>query len=221
MKYLIYAVGEIFIVTMGIFIAIELNNWNEKRKTEDKIERIFSEIEANLEQNQEKLKPVLKWYGERDSLIQLVKAKSLSRTDYEENDKLLTLINFYNSIQIEKSGYVKLIEYREDIPDSYTPILQKLDILYGQIVPMTERYALVMENFNHRMHERWAEKYDWFSEPRDLSHREERITHFLNSSEYQNDVRLFSMYSKDNYVLGLRYTEQLSKFVISELEEVR
>ena len=35
-KYLIYAIGEIILVAIGIFQAIQLNNLNEKRKERDK-----------------------------------------------------------------------------------------------------------------------------------------------------------------------------------------
>lgn len=31
-KYLIYALGEILLVVMGILIALQINNWNEARK---------------------------------------------------------------------------------------------------------------------------------------------------------------------------------------------
>jgi len=31
-KYLIYAIGEIVLVVIGILIALSINNWNEKRK---------------------------------------------------------------------------------------------------------------------------------------------------------------------------------------------
>ena len=31
-KYLLYAVGEIVLVVIGILIALQLNNWNEQRK---------------------------------------------------------------------------------------------------------------------------------------------------------------------------------------------
>ncbi|MBT8315434.1 MAG: hypothetical protein KJP26_13320, partial [Maribacter sp.] len=33
-KYLIYAIGEIILVVAGILIALSINNWNERRKTE-------------------------------------------------------------------------------------------------------------------------------------------------------------------------------------------
>ena len=38
----------------------------------------------------------------------------------------------------------------------------KLNVLYDQIVPLNERYELVMENFNHRMHERRAQNMTVF-----------------------------------------------------------
>ena len=32
-KYLLYAIGEIILVVIGILIALQINNWNELRKT--------------------------------------------------------------------------------------------------------------------------------------------------------------------------------------------
>ena len=39
-KYLIYAVGEIILVVIGILIALQVNNWNENRKN-DKVEESY------------------------------------------------------------------------------------------------------------------------------------------------------------------------------------
>ncbi|WP_299899826.1 DUF6090 family protein [uncultured Aquimarina sp.] len=219
-KYLLYAFGEILIVIIGIFIAIQLNNWNEKLKTDKAIENIFIEIETNLENNRRNLKPKLVWYKERDSLITLVKEQKLTTEDYKNNKQLLTLINFYSTVRIEKSGYLKLKNYLGQTDSKYDSILPKLSLLYDQILPVNERYELVMENFNHRMHERWAQNYEWFSEPRDLAHPEERIQHFLTSSAYQNDVRLYSMYSKDNYAATLTYIDVISKSILEDLDNL-
>lgn len=31
-KYLLYAIGEILLVVIGILIALQINNWNQERK---------------------------------------------------------------------------------------------------------------------------------------------------------------------------------------------
>ena len=217
-KYLLYAIGEILIVTLGIFIAIQLDNWNDDEQTEATIETIFEEIQANLENSNNRLEQIIEWYAERDSLINLVKTGALTYEDYQNNDDLLTLINFYASATLDKSGYLKLQDYLGVTDPKYDTIILKLNILYDQLLPINERYELVMEAFNHRMHERWAQKYSWFSEPRDVVHKEERIQHFLTSPEYQNDVRLFSMYSRDNYAATLRGIDNISDSIMEDFE---
>ena len=34
-RYLLYAIGEIALVVIGILIALQINNWNEDRKEQD------------------------------------------------------------------------------------------------------------------------------------------------------------------------------------------
>lgn len=52
-KYLLYALGEILLVVIGILIALQINNWNEKRKTrileQQLLGSLLQEFETNLE----------------------------------------------------------------------------------------------------------------------------------------------------------------------------
>jgi len=41
-KYLKYAIGEIVLVVIGILIALQINNWNEERKTNSKERRMLA-----------------------------------------------------------------------------------------------------------------------------------------------------------------------------------
>ena len=47
-KYLIYAIGEIVLVVIGIFIALQINNWNELRKEKDQEAIILSDLKEDL-----------------------------------------------------------------------------------------------------------------------------------------------------------------------------
>ena len=53
-KYILYALGEIFLVVIGILIALQVNNWNEARKLRMKgkeyIAGIYKEINSEINQ---------------------------------------------------------------------------------------------------------------------------------------------------------------------------
>jgi hypothetical protein len=55
-KYLLYAIGEIFLVVIGILIALQVNNWNEERR-ERTIERdLLLELKEDLNETMADLK---------------------------------------------------------------------------------------------------------------------------------------------------------------------
>ena len=47
-KYLLYAIGEIVLVVIGILIALQINNWNEYQKERKSERLLLSEIRDNL-----------------------------------------------------------------------------------------------------------------------------------------------------------------------------
>lgn len=50
-KYLIYAVGEIFLVVIGILIALSISNWNESKKEENIVRASLAALKLNLKED--------------------------------------------------------------------------------------------------------------------------------------------------------------------------
>ena len=50
-KYLKYAIGEIFLVVLGILIALQINNWNEARKRKTYEIAILNDIKSDIDAN--------------------------------------------------------------------------------------------------------------------------------------------------------------------------
>ena len=50
-KYLLYAIGEIALVVIGILIALQINTWNEQRKLKTKELKSLQELRSDLVQN--------------------------------------------------------------------------------------------------------------------------------------------------------------------------
>jgi hypothetical protein len=49
LKYMRYAIGEIFLVVIGILIALSINNWNTEKQDRNLESKIISEIQNNLQ----------------------------------------------------------------------------------------------------------------------------------------------------------------------------
>ncbi|MDC6387416.1 DUF6090 family protein [Maribacter sp. PR1] len=56
-KYLLYAIGEIILVVIGILIALSINNWNEGNKIKAKEREILLHMKRNLESNLQQYYP--------------------------------------------------------------------------------------------------------------------------------------------------------------------
>ncbi|MGS2727550.1 DUF6090 family protein [Psychroserpens sp. BH13MA-6] len=57
-KYLIYAIGEIILVVIGILIALQINNWNEIQKNKAFEKEILQQIQSNLIKDKKTLKRI-------------------------------------------------------------------------------------------------------------------------------------------------------------------
>lgn len=50
-RYLIYAIGEIILVVIGILIALQINDWNEKRKRLNTEDQYYCKLKEDVEQD--------------------------------------------------------------------------------------------------------------------------------------------------------------------------
>ncbi len=59
-KYLIYAIGEIILVVIGILIALSINNWNENQKLKKEELKLLNNLEIEIESNLSSVNSTLK-----------------------------------------------------------------------------------------------------------------------------------------------------------------
>jgi hypothetical protein len=76
-KYLLYAIGEIILVVIGILIALQINNWNESRKIKVSEQEILTNLKSELIINKDRL----------------IRAQQLHLREYEAGVRLTHLFN--------------------------------------------------------------------------------------------------------------------------------
>jgi len=78
-KYLLYAIGEIALVVIGILIALQINNWNEWRKDRVMESLLLQDIAENLESNlvqlDNSINRAIRWNNSRDIVLNSLQNK--------------------------------------------------------------------------------------------------------------------------------------------------
>ncbi|MCW5517958.1 DUF6090 family protein [Muriicola sp. Z0-33] len=77
-KYLLYAIGEIVLVVIGILIALSINNWNENRKTDIRIKNSLVALKSDLTQDTLLIRARLPFINEQYDLNESLRARVAS-----------------------------------------------------------------------------------------------------------------------------------------------
>lgn len=92
-KYLMYAIGEIVLVVIGILIALQINNWNESKKEQYILHASLNSVKLNLQEDVENLNNQVDY---NQSVLEAVdfSFRIISLPEYED----LPLSSFADSI---------------------------------------------------------------------------------------------------------------------------
>ncbi len=141
--YLRYAIGEIILVVIGILIALQINNWNENRKTDSKIINSLIALKDDLVQDTllifQNLPEVINQYQLNENLrIRVAKLGAtldtlfkISRFEFNPNwyDPIIYNTNTYNSLN--ETGLIENIKdtLKEHIKNFYNEKFYRLGMV--------------------------------------------------------------------------------------------
>ena len=193
-KYFKYAIGEIVLVVIGILIALQINNWNEKRLNENKITSILKEVQNDLKEDILKSKELFSYYEESDSIIQLALNNKLTRADYLGDKKWLYLnvaINAFH-LKIHSNGYKNFSDNLDNVPKKYQEIIAPLNEIYTYNKYEIDKFDTRIDKITDRLMDHLGATKTWYYVMPQGEISDEAIHYFLNDSLYKNALYLYS-----------------------------
>lgn len=139
-NYLKYAIGEILLVVIGILIALQVNNWNEQRKTKIKaysyLQRLSEDMEVILRDTENSINGTE--INLRNSIIvkNALESKKLSNSEIINFNRYLnqyhqyymTMTNFSTYEEMSSGGELNLIQNRW-IRDAFSNLSEFRDFI--------------------------------------------------------------------------------------------
>ena len=93
-KYLLYAIGEILLVMIGILLALQVNNWNEKTRADKTEFDVLGKLTSDLESDRIQFMEIDSFY--QNHLEYWIGIKKLFAKEQHDNDDVLIMTEFYN-----------------------------------------------------------------------------------------------------------------------------
>ena len=99
-RYLLYAIGEIILVVIGILIALQINNWNEWRKEREREKIVLEDIRDNISRNDQLIELTLEKLRHIDRSTDTVKSLINTKSAYYDS------LSYHFSQAIRHGGFL-------------------------------------------------------------------------------------------------------------------
>ena len=193
-KYLVYAIGEIVLVVIGILIALQINLKSQKKTNREHVESILKSVYFNLESDMANpINRFIEFCEFKDSLNTMLLTKDLSYKDYElsgqSSRSIARLLTYeFEPFQFENQAYERLVANIEIIPDEYIPIVEMLQDVYSKEVPVVNEVAIEVKDFVDEIEDKHQSSFNWYSDT-DSTHFRQKVNYMLTNPKHLNDVR--------------------------------
>jgi hypothetical protein len=185
-KYMLYAIGEIILVVIGILIALSINNWNTNKANEKEAYNQLLEVQKETLNNILVFDKSGSYYLEKMRVLRRVFSDTLVIEDYQENRMLGAVIPSYMDIETQNEAFNKLVQNADNLPDQYKPLISELKNFYnlsGFETAFKELMDVRLQNF------------DFTKDFNESNYRNESDAYYaflLTNKDYKNRLAGFS-----------------------------
>lgn len=217
-KYFKYAIGEILLVVIGILIALQINNWNEDRKEQEKLNTIYGLIVSDLESDLKTIPKVLKYYNDKSPLLKDVIDGYLSQNDYISDSRYYTLIGGGQEYELRTKGYEQLRNFNGSDFSSDELQIKINDFYEKQNSDLETFNELILEDLSSN-YDYWKENFSWYSDFLIKKKSEGFIKYATKSMDYKNRVANYYFLNCNLFSEVLREIEIEARKILSLLKE--
>ncbi len=216
-NYIVYAIGEIILVVIGILIAVSLNNWNSSRKEKQQLLNIYSIIQDDLENDLKEIEKIQDFYKTADPLFTKVLNDSVRRIDYVLKPQYAYLTIGFPEITFNKRGYNQLTDfntdsYKDSLPtqiiEFYTERLREIKIDDDM------RASDFRENYSH-----FKKNYEWWADLISFKPNKEFVDYALNDPDYKNRIATIYFITYKVFLPELEVFKKRAEVILKEIEK--
>ncbi|MAK36069.1 MAG: hypothetical protein CMC15_07825 [Flavobacteriaceae bacterium] len=162
-KYLLYAIGEIILVVIGILIALQISNWNDKQKLQAYEEKLLSQLQQDLVLNAKDLELNISLQKRTIQSIDILLEHFESNEPYADSlevhfsnsalwTKFIVNAGAYKTIEAKGLDFISDVELRDLVFRIYEGNLNWLQQMEEIVINHTENFR---QNYASKYFAEW------------------------------------------------------------------
>lgn len=202
-KYLLYALGEIILVVIGILIALKVNNINQERIRVAKEIEILKSFKDQFQADLDEFESSLAFYREAKASMELILAALESGQPYRDTLKhhFFTTTRTWGTSDLDNSTFESYQSIGVDLITN-TEIRQSIGMMYGYYDPWIRKFEDdYMSYLSKASQELFPTRFDqfWHGDYRDTSYSGEMVP--LNFNKLRTDQEyLYFLKTQRNHI---------------------
>ena len=211
-RYASYAVGELALVIIGIFIALLLNERRELSANEERYKRIFASIHNENQNNIARINETLEKIRRNDSVCRRYLSIDWDQEDLEEYyESYGSLLSTEDLAELTNDIAANLPNQSENLPEEYEDLFSEVYRLNRILDVEIRDYEALLESILERNEEYLLDRYTWLSSWDFEMFEDSAVYTIKNDWRYRNAVN--KKFLNQNY-----YIQELIEYLEEVLE---
>lgn len=215
-SYLLYAVGEIALVMIGILLALQVNNWNETRKRNMELEGIFNTIKLDLVRDTIMATGIIDFYKENEKNSLRFINKEITKDSLSSCLMCRNLITMYRPFAIQTKGLEMIKNYSNQNNVKNDSLILTITQFYGTLSQLIEDSngfikKEVLKNIESFQEKPWY--VDWTQ-----GKMTPAIMEYYLSEDYRKRVAAHNIFGSKNHLQFVTIYKKGAKNIIEMID---
>ena len=223
--YLLYALGEIALVMIGILLALQVNNWNERRiedrRVDKMVEKLILQTEKNIKTTENAIKDLEYYYLESLELVEIIGLTEQKDLDLKIDTLILNnIFDFHLNLDMNvitesrENGDLTLLKSDQLIQQVYEIISFNDELLERERITNEDLNLIFIPYLNKNYNFRNG-SYKIFQNDKDLGPSliyKGNNKDMLKDQQFENYIFTRLQYNQDNLGIYNRMLTELKDF---------
>lgn len=199
-NYIVYAIGEILLVMIGILLALQVNNWNEKRNKHKQLNTILSTVSFDLATDTLAAEQIVDFYEKNNENSLRIINKEINMDNYQECPSCPSLVSIYRTMTIQQKGFELLRNFSNQESIQNDTLVTSISQFYTIFIKMIDDSNSFVKNEVLNNLESFK-KHDWFVTWTQGKYNDDMIRYFAESEDYRKRVAAHNLLAAQNHLL--------------------